>query len=127
MKYLLDTHVLLWVAAQTSELSGTVKSIIIDPHALKYVSIVSVWEVANKLGTYRLSINGGLPEFFRMIDDNGFCSLGVEREYFKFLSNLPLIHRDPFDRMLIVTAQAEGLTLVTIDENIQKYDVPQIW
>lgn len=127
MKYLLDTHVVLWSTLEPLKLSKTAKSIILDPRALKYVSIVSVWEVAIKLGTHKLSIDGGLPEFCRMIDDNGFSSLGVEREYVKFLSALPSIHRDPFDRMLIVTAQAEGLTLVTSDENIRKYDVPQIW
>ncbi|MDR3332900.1 MAG: type II toxin-antitoxin system VapC family toxin [Synergistaceae bacterium] len=127
MKYLLDTHVVLWSALEPHKLSDAAKSILLDPYAPKYVSIVSAWEVALKLGTHKLTIDGGLVEFFRMTDENGFLSLGVEREYISLLNTLPLIHHDPFDRMLIATARAEDLILITIDENIRKYDVPRIW
>jgi PIN domain nuclease of toxin-antitoxin system len=127
MKYLLDTHVLLWVMSGSSRLSGTAKSIILNPEISKHVSIVSAWEVALKLGTRKLSIDGGLPELFRMIDENGFATLGVEREHIGQLGALPPIHRDPFDRILIATALAEGLILVTADENIQRYDVQSVW
>ncbi|MDR0819877.1 MAG: type II toxin-antitoxin system VapC family toxin [Oscillospiraceae bacterium] len=127
MNYLLDTHVVLWAAANSKELSENAKTIILDANAPKYVSIISAWEVAIKLGTHKLYIDGGLPEFYRMIDNNGFYTIGIEREYISLLEQLPQIHRDPFDRMLIATALAEDFTLVTIDENIQKYDVPQLW
>ena len=72
MKYLLDTHVVLWVAENSPLLTDKVKVVILDKNTEKYVSIVSAWEVAIKLGTHKLHLKGGLPDFFRMIDDNGF-------------------------------------------------------
>jgi PIN domain nuclease of toxin-antitoxin system len=127
MKYLLDTHVILWLATNSPFLSETVKRAILDNNNEKYVSIVSAWEVAIKLGTQKLQLDGGLAEFFRMIDENGFFLLGIEREYVHYVQSLPFFHKDPFDRLLIATASVENLTLISIDDNIQKYDVNWIW
>ena len=127
MKYLLDTHVILWLATNSPLLSETVKRAILDNNNEKYVSIVSAWEVAIKLGTQKLQLEGGLAEFFRMIDENGFLLLGIEREYVQSVQSLPFFHKDPFDRLLIATANVENLTLISIDDNIQKYDVNWIW
>jgi PIN domain nuclease of toxin-antitoxin system len=127
MKYLLDTHIVLWANLTPAKLSDTVKSIILDPDAEKYVSIISAWEVALKMGTGKLCLDEGLPEYYRMIDENGFVQLGVEREYIDSLTGLPMLHRDPFDRLLVATALVENMTLVTIDDNIRKYDIPSVW
>ena len=127
MKYLLDTHVVLWVAENSPLLSDKVKSIILDKNSEKYVSIVSAWEVSIKLGTDKLHLDGGLSEFFRMIDDNGFFSLSLEREYLQLIPNLPNHHKDPFDRLLVATVMAENMILITIDENIHNYDVTCLW
>lgn len=127
MKYLLDTHVILWLATNSPFLSETVKRAILDNNNEKYVSIVSAWEVAIKLGTQKLQLDGGLAEFFRMIDENGFLLLGIEREYLQSVQSLPFFHKDPFDRLLIATAHVENLMLISIDDNIQKYDVNWIW
>jgi PIN domain nuclease of toxin-antitoxin system len=127
MKYLLDTHVILWLATNSPFLSETAKRAILDNNNEKYVSIVSAWEVAIKLGTQKLQLDGGLAEFFRMIDENGFLLLGIEREYVQSVQSLPFFHKDPFDRLLIATANVENLTLISIDDNIQKYDVNWIW
>lgn len=127
MNYLLDTHVLLWIAENSHLLTEKVKSVILDKSTDKFISIVSAWEVAIKLGTKKLRLDGGLPEFFRMIDDNGFFTLPLEREYLQLIPKLPVHHRDPFDRLLISTAITENMTLVTIDENIHKYDVSCLW
>jgi PIN domain nuclease of toxin-antitoxin system len=126
-KYLLDTHVVLWVAENSHLLSDAAKSAILDKTTEKYVSIVSAWEVAIKLGTEKLRLDGGLHEFFCMIDSNGFFSLNVEREYLKLIPKLPSFHKDPFDRFIIATAISEGLTLITGDENIHKYEVLYLW
>ena len=127
MKYLLDTHVILWLATNSPLLSETVKRAILDNNNEKHVSIVSAWEVAIKLGTQKLQLDGGLAEFFRMIDVNGFLLLGIEREYLQYARSLPFFHKDPFDRLLIATANVENLTLISIDDNIQKYDVNWLW
>lgn len=127
MKYLLDTHVVLWVAENSSLLSDKARKAVLNVNAKKYVSIASAWEVAIKLGTKKLDIHGGLPEFFKMIDNNGFSTLPVEREYLSCLSALPDYHKDPFDRLLLATAIAEGMTLVTSDENIRKYGIRCLW
>ena len=126
-KYLLDTHVLLWLAENSPMLSSKAKNVILDSSYEKYASLVSAWEVAIKLGTKKLHLDGGLSEFYRMIDENGFTTLTITREYLLKLSDFPDYHKDPFDRLLISTALAEDLTIITIDENIQKYDVPWIW
>ena len=127
MKYLLDTHVVLWVAGNSPLLSEKAKAVILDKSSEMYVSIVSAWEVAIKLGTSKLSLKGGLSEFFRMIDDNGFATLAVERDYLLQLQNLPYFHKDPFDRLIIATAAIEGMTMITNDENIQMYNTPWLW
>jgi len=127
MKYLLDTHVVLWAAENSHSLTDKVKTAILDEQAEKYVSIVSAWEVAIKLGTKKLHLDGGLPEFFRMIDDNGFITLSVEREYLRLIPSLPDYHKDPFDRLLVATAIIEGMTLITVDENIHKYEAACLW
>ncbi len=126
-KYLLDTHVVLWIAENSPKLSETAKNGVLDIHAEKYVSIASVWEVAIKLGTRKLRLDGGLPEFFRMIDENGFRMLSIEREYLRLIPSLPDYHKDPFDRLLIATAMTEDMTLLTADENIHRYDISWTW
>lgn len=127
MKYLLDTHVVLWFAENSPRLSNNAKNAILNETYDKYVSIVSAWEVAIKLGSEKLKIDGGLPEFYRMIDDNGFIMLSVEREYMNLLLKLPYYHKDPFDRLLIATSVFENFTIITADENISKYDLPVLW
>jgi len=126
-KYLLDTHVVLWLAKNSPLLSTTAKNAIFDAASEKFVSIVSAWEVAIKIASQKLHVDGGLLEFFKMLDDNGFTVLPVEKKYVLRLPALADHHKDPFDRLLIATAQVEKMTILTVDENIRKYDVPSKW
>jgi len=127
INYLLDTHVVLWFAKNSPELSDKAKNAILDIAADKYVSIASAWEVAIKLGTEKLKLAGGLPEFYRIIDSNGFLTLPIEREYLLQMSNLPDYHKDPFDRLILSTAITENMTLITIDSNIHQYNLSLLW
>ena len=68
-----------------------------------------------------------LNDFLDSIKNRDFHILQIEDEYLNGLIKLPYIHKDPFDRLIVSTALAEGLTIITIDENIQKYDVPWVW
>ena len=127
MKYLLDTHTIFWAAENNPLLSEKAKEIILDDHSEKYISIVSAWEVAIKLGTQKLYIDGGLPEFFKIIDENGLIMLSVEREYLQLIPIFPGYHKDPFDHLIIATAISEGLIVVTGDKNIHRYNVICLW
>jgi PIN domain nuclease of toxin-antitoxin system len=122
MKYLLDTHIILWIAEDSPRLSETVRGALTDKASEKYVSVVSAWEVALKLGTGKLQVEGGLQKYFEIIDNYGFATLAVEREYLRQLFNLPEHHKDPFDRLLVATAITESMVLITADKNIQKYN-----
>ncbi|MCL2358066.1 MAG: type II toxin-antitoxin system VapC family toxin [Defluviitaleaceae bacterium] len=128
MKYLLDTHAFLWYFWDSAELSACASNIIEDGNVQKYISIASLWEFAIKYSMRKLSFDGGVTHLWEMLSQNGFVILPITRSHLELLiSELPFHHRDPFDRLIIATAKAEDLTIVTIDENIQKYDVPWVW
>ena len=127
MKYLLDTHVLLWYYENSSQLHGKIQALIDDRESEIYISIASLWEISIKLGLGKLSLKISFDDLMKIISDRDFKILQVEIEYLKHLSKLPLIHKDPFDRLLVATAQAEDLTLITADENIHKYDITINW
>ena len=119
MSLLLDTHVILWWLADDAALSDEVKARL-DTEPQAYVSSATVWEVAIKQGAGKIVEPADLPERIRR---SGFRELPINFEHATVAGRLPLIHRDPFDRMLVAQAQCEDLTLVTRDEHCQKYDV----
>jgi PIN domain nuclease of toxin-antitoxin system len=127
MKNILDTHVVMWLATNAPQLSETAKQAIFNSASENYVSIVSAWEVSIKMSLGKLRLKGGVSEFFEIIYENGFELLPLKEEYIKQVETLPLLHRDPFDRMLIVSAMSEGMSLITADTNIHQYKIPWIW
>ena len=124
MKNILDTHVVLWFL-NGERLSAKTKELITNGE--NYLSVVSLWEVAIKMNIGKYSFNGGFSAFRKLIRNNGFDVLPIKEEYMERLLELPLIHRDPFDRLIIATSIIEEMTLITADENIQKYDVAWVW
>ncbi len=124
MKYLLDTHILLWSLMNVEKLSDQARETIISRDNTIYVSLVSAWEVGIKKGLGKLTAPDHMESAIRMV---GFMPLQVTFQHAEAVSRLPLHHSDPFDRMLIVQAQVEELTLITVDEAIQQYDVPVFW
>jgi PIN domain nuclease of toxin-antitoxin system len=116
---LLDTHVVLWWLTDDETLADEIKDQL-DREPDVYVSAATIWEVAIKQAIGKLPEPRGLPE---RIGDSGFTPLAISFEHAITAGRLPMIHGDPFDRMLIAQAQCEDLTLVTRDENCQKYDV----
>jgi len=127
MKYLLDTHTALWLFEGNANLPQHARDIIFDAGNQIYISIASAWEVAIKVSLSKLDLDGGVEIFLAKIAENHINLLGVRGKYLEVVERLPLIHRDPFDRMIVATAKTEQLTLITIDENIQKYDIPWMW
>ena len=127
MRYLLDTHALIWFYEDSSELPQKIKETVLLDSNEKYICSASLWEIAIKLNLGKLKISFTFDELISDIRIRNFHILQIEDGYLNGLSSLPFIHKDPFDRLLIATALAEDLTIITIDENIQKYDVPWIW
>jgi len=127
MKYLLDTHTALWLFEGNNKLSQTAQNIIFDGKNEIYASVLSAWEVAIKVSLSKLVFNGGSEAFLFAIEENSIEVLGVKSEYIKIVEDLPYIHRDPFDRLLISTALSEKMTIITADDNIRKYHVSWIW
>ena len=127
MKYLLDTHTAMWALGDKANLSAKVKSIIDDVYVPLCVSVVSAWEIAIKTSIGKSNFFGGSAFFLEKMQRNGIEILYLKSSHIKYVETLPFHHRDPFDRALISTALAEGLTILTADEDIQKYDVPWLW
>ncbi len=124
MKYLLDTHIILWYL-NGEKLSKKQVSLITNGD--NYVSVVSLWEVAIKMNIGKFDFDGGFSAFRELIRKNGLTVLPIKDAYMEKLFELPLLHRDPFDRLLIATSIIEKMPMITADENIQKYDVAWIW
>ena len=127
MRYLLDTQVLLWFFDDVEKLTASAFDAIVDPASEIFVSIASAWELAIKIRLGKLNFYGGVRNFFRTVEDNGFELLTIEAEYVNLVETLPLIHRDPFDRMLVSTAISEGMSIITADANIHQYSVDCVW
>lgn len=119
MRLLLDTHVVLWWLADDPTLSDEVKAALDDEPEV-YLSPVTLWEVTIKQAVGKLAQPVDLPERIR---DSGFVELPIRMVHTLAAGRLPLIHRDPFDRMLVAQARSENLTLVTRDADIGRYEV----
>lgn len=124
MKLLLDSHALLWVLDDPERLPSVGRSAVSDPAVPVSVSIVSLWELRIKVASGELETPNDLPG---MIRASGFALLPVDIRHIDQLGSLPNHHRDPFDRMLIAQAQADGLTLMSADRTVSLYDVPILW
>lgn len=120
MKLLLDTHTLLWWWDDSHELPDQARSLIEDLDNEVLVSAVSLAEIAVKKSIGRLEVD---DDFAEGIEADGFTELPFKATHGGRLALLPLLHRDPFDRMLIAQAQVEDATLVTVDRAVRQYDV----
>jgi PIN domain nuclease of toxin-antitoxin system len=127
MKYLLDTHAFLWCFEGSEKLSKTAKDILFETDTQKYISIISLWEFSIKHSMGKLPFDGGLPHLCELIWQYDFIIIPATQSHLVAVIDLPFIHRDPFDRLLVATAKTDGLIILTADDNIQRYDVSHIW
>lgn len=118
-RLLLDTHVVLWWLADAPALSNDIKTLI-DEEVEVFVSAATIWEVAIKQAAGKIEAPADLPEQIR---DGDLPTLTITADHAIEAGRLPMIHRDPFDRMLVAQARGAELTLVTRDETIRRYDV----
>jgi PIN domain nuclease of toxin-antitoxin system len=127
-RVLLDTHALLWFVYDDDRLSSAAAATIADPDTEKMLGVGSLWEIVIKsqLGKLRL----GMPvERFFTEHVHGRCLelVAVEPLHLLVYANLPLLHRDPFDRLLVAQARALGVAVVTGDPHFAPYGVDVIW
>jgi PIN domain nuclease of toxin-antitoxin system len=125
---LLDTHAALWYALGHSQLSVAARKAIENETEGRFVSAVSYWELAIKiqLGNYTLHVP--FEEFWKdAIERCGYSVLPIHIQHAGRVSTLPLIHRDPFDRMLVAQALCEKYSLVSNDSRLDSYGVERIW
>jgi len=127
MDYLLDTHVLLWIIFDSDKLSPLSQKIILDKSTHKFVSISSLWEISIKNRIGKLPLSNDLSGIFAEVEMNGFGIIGINQGCLETYNTLPLLHRDPFDGIIVATALLQDMTIITADENIQKYNVPWVW
>jgi PIN domain nuclease of toxin-antitoxin system len=122
VRYLLDTHALLWWLADEG-LTDQARDAIADPANLIMVSAASAWEISIKKALGKFTAPDDIE---RQVGDGGFTGLPISIAHGIAAGRLPRHHDDPFDRMLIAQAFAEGLTIVTHDKRFADYNVPML-
>lgn len=124
MKFLLDTHVLLWAAGQPDRLPAKARRLIGDPRNELVFSAASLWEIAIKKGLGRDDFQVDARLLRRGLLDNGYGELAVTSAHAVAIDGLPPIHKDPFDRMLVAQSMVEGIVLLTADPVMAQYPAP---
>lgn len=121
MNLLLDTHAFLWSVGDVARLSESARAAIQDGTNVVFVSAVTAWEISIKKTIGKLTVPKG--SYLDELRIHRFTALDITTEHALAVEQLPLYHNDPFDRLLIVQARMEKLTLVTRDARIQRYEV----
>ena len=127
MRYLLDTHVLIWIYGGSDRLSPTVKSILSDESNALSVSVASLWEFAIKHSKGKLHFEGGLERLYTLLELDGIDIISIEQTHLIALIQSAFTHLDPFDRVIMATAKSENLILLTTDKKIQHSDIRWLW
>ena len=123
-RLLLDTHLLLWAALFPERLPEKAGRLMNDAANMLYFSTVSIWEISIKLSRPRKDLAIDVQEWRAGMLDNGYQELGINSLHAMDVRNLPDLHKDPFDRLLLAQAMRENLTLVTADELLASYPGP---
>jgi PIN domain nuclease of toxin-antitoxin system len=121
MKLLLDTHVVLWAAGQPEKLSESARTLLTSPENGLFFSAASIWEIVIKRGLGREDFKVDPARLKKMLVTHGYTELPVTAEHALKVETLPLLHKDPFDRLLLAQARAEGMLLLTVDASILQY------
>lgn len=118
MRLLLDTHVFLWWIKNDTKLSKEVKEKVFQATEV-FISSASIWEAAIKIKLKKLHVN--INQMVEAIHGSGFVELPISAHHAAVVTDLPDLHQDPFDRILIAQAISEPLTLLTADQQLQPY------
>ena len=121
MKFLLDTHILLWAAASPKKIKPAMRRLIEDESNNLFFSAASIWEIVikNSLGRDDFQVD---PRIFRnALLDNGYLEVPITTEHVLLVHDLPPLHKDPFDRILVAQSSIEGMPLLSVDPGVIDY------
>ena len=128
MRYLLDTHSLIWFIGGDPQLSSQARSLIGDERNELLVSIASLWEIAIKTSFGKLTLSAPFDELIpAQLKLNGIDLLNIKVDHLSTLTTLPFHHRDPFDRLIIAQAIVEKLPVISLDGAFDAYGVTRHW
>lgn len=125
MRYLLDTHALLWTLFDRTKLSKKVQGIISTSKC--FYSMASLWEIGIKQSIGKLEYDASIPEIVKLCERQKLEGLTINENHIERIKTLPFIHRDPFDRLLIAQSLCEELVFISKDINIVQYRLPLVW
>lgn len=126
MDNLLDTHVFIWFITGDQQLSKKARQVIEEP-SVNFISIASLWEIAIKTSIGKLELKFSFSELLLHIELNNFQIFPITFEDTLRISNMPLHHRDPFDRLIIAQCVNNNLSLISKDIFLKQYSIPVIW
>lgn len=128
MRHLLDSHTLLWYTLDDPQLSGTARSLILDPANEILISPATYWEIAIKVSIGKLILHQPYEDFIDVcLNQYGFTILPIEPKHTARVIALPWHHRDPFDRLLVAQALVEKLPVVSQDAALDGYGITRLW
>ncbi|MFL6282422.1 MAG: type II toxin-antitoxin system VapC family toxin [Pyrinomonadaceae bacterium] len=128
MRLLLDTHAFLWFIMGSPNLSATARALIEDQASERFLSAASLWEMAIKLSTGKLTLSAPFDLLIpRQLGLNSIELLSIEVAHAAVISTLPFHHRDPFDRLIVAQAIVENMPIVSVDTAFDMYAVKRLW
>ena len=128
MRLIIDTQVLIWWTNDVSNISHRVQDIIFDLDNELWLSLASIWEMQIKISLGKLDLPRSLPDIIAtQIDKNQLEILPIELSHVYALDQLPLHHRDPFDRLIIAQSLTEKMPIASIDKAFDAYSIERVW
>ena len=128
MRYLLDTHSLIWFIGGEIQLSPRARQLIDDEGNELFISVASLWEMAIKFSIGKLDLGRPFEELFpHQLKNNSIEVLAITVEHLKTICSLPFHHRNPFDHLIIAQSQVEKLPIISKDTIIDRYGIKREW
>ncbi|MCD4691864.1 MAG: type II toxin-antitoxin system VapC family toxin [Calditrichales bacterium] len=128
MKYLIDTHTLLWIVTNDPKLSAKAKDLYLDSENEIFISMASIWELSIKSSLGKISLEQPLDEFVdEHVKGNDIRILKIESPHVLRIENLPFYHRDPFDRLIISQSIEDNIPIIGSDKTFDSYPIKRIW
>jgi PIN domain nuclease of toxin-antitoxin system len=128
VKFIADTHAFIWFITDAAQLSPKSKLLLESPESERVLSVASIWEIAIKTSLGKLSFKRPLEQFLpEQTRLNYFQTLNISAEHALRVASLPLLHRDPFDRLIVAQALVEGLPILSNDRVLDAYGIHRLW